>query len=344
MPQTEPLQYPHEAHPELGSTIEVAPDVRWVRLPLPFVLDHVNLWLLTDAEGSLLVDTGIGLDSVKQAWSQLIPLIGASRPIRRILVTHCHPDHLGLAKWLSDDLGAEVLVTQGELLMAYAWWNQLPGHDLESMLAFFARHGLDDDRLDQLAAGGPAYRKRVPELPASYRRILDGEKLDIGGREWQVIVGHGHSPEHASLYCENIGVLISGDMVLPRITTNISVLAATPDADPLGLYLASLQRLKALPQDVLVLPSHGRPFRGLHARIGQLEAHHRERCRELLEACSQPKSAAELLPVLFRRKLDAHQVMFAMGEAIAHLNYLEHARRVRKEESGDGKLTYVVAH
>jgi glyoxylase-like metal-dependent hydrolase (beta-lactamase superfamily II) len=148
---------------------------------------------------------------------------------------------------------------------------------------------------------------------------------------WRVIIGHGHAPEHASLYCEELRVLISGDMLLPRITTNISVFAATPDANPLNGFLTSIDRLRALPDDTLVLPSHGLPFRGLHARVAQLETHHAARCDELLEACAAPKTAAELIPVLFPREItDPHQVMFAMGEAIAHLNYLQQARRLER--------------
>lgn len=344
MPHTQSLHYPQEQHPAPGTIVPVAPGVHWLRLPLPFVLDHINLWLLDDGEGSLLVDTGIGLDSVKQVWEQLLAGPCRARPIRRIFVTHCHPDHLGLAEWLMDRLQAPLLITQGELLMAHAWWHQLPGHNVEAMLALFRRHGLDQARLDLLARGGPTYSKRVPRLPAAYQRLLHGDEIPVGGRTWRVLVGYGHSPEHASLYCEEITTLISGDMLLPRISTNISVLAATPDGDPLKLYLDSLARLKALPEDVLVLPSHGRPFRGLHARIAQLEHHHRERCAELLAACATPRSAAELLPVLFRRELDAHQVMFAMGEAIAHLNYLEHARQVRKLEGEDGKVKYAATH
>ncbi len=344
MSHTQSLHYPQEQHPAPGTIAPVASGVHWLRLPLPFVLDHINLWLLDDGEGSLLVDTGIGLDSVKQVWEQLLAGPCSERPIRRILVTHCHPDHLGLAQWLMDKLQAPLLITQGELLMARAWWHQLPGHDLEAMLAQFRRHGLDQARLDLLARGGPTYSKRVPRLPAAYQRLLHGDEIPVGGRTWRVLVGYGHSPEHASLYCEEINTLISGDMLLPRISTNISVLGATPDGDPLKLYLDSLARLRALPEDVLVLPSHGRPFRGLHARIAQLEHHHRSRCAELLAACATPRSAAELLPVLFRRELDAHQIMFAMGEAIAHLNYLEHAHQVRKLEGEDGKLKYTATH
>jgi glyoxylase-like metal-dependent hydrolase (beta-lactamase superfamily II) len=185
------------------------------------------------------------------------------------------------------------------------------------------------------------YASMVPQVPARFRRLLDGMALAIGHRRWRCLAGHGHAPEHMALFCEELGVLISGDMVLPRISTNVSVIDIEPEADPLPLYLASIDRLRALPAATLVLPSHGKPFVGLHERIDQLHAHHEERLAETLAACRrQPCSAAELLPVLFRRPLDLHQTTFAMGEAIAHV----HALAARGELAGttgpDGVLRW----
>ena len=168
-----------------------------------------------------------------------------------------------------------------------------------------------------------------------------GDKLVIGGREWEVITGYGHSPEHSSLYCAEAGVLISGDMLLPRISTNVSVFAAAPDDDPLGRFLASIRGFERLPEASLVLPSHGSPFRNIGLRVAQLIEHHDARCAELLAACAEPRSAGELLSTLFPRPLDTHQVMFAMGEAIAHLNHLEHKGEVRKVEGIDGIVRFV---
>jgi glyoxylase-like metal-dependent hydrolase (beta-lactamase superfamily II) len=182
----------------------------------------------------------------------------------------------------------------------------------------------------------------VPEIPATYQRLFDQQVLRIGEHEWRALVGHGHAPEHMSLYCAELGVLISGDMLLPRISTNVSVMASTPQGDPLGQFLASIDGFLALPADTLVLPSHGRPFRGLHARVHALHAHHAERCAALLEACEgKAHSAADLIGVLFGRELpDPHQIMFAMGEAIAHLNHLEHAGKIQCIEE-DGLARYV---
>ncbi|AYH42217.1 MBL fold metallo-hydrolase [Azoarcus sp. DN11] len=323
------LQYPFPDTPGAAEVRQVAPGVGWVRMPLPFVLNHINLWLLDDGAALTVVDTGFGIDAVRDNWSAILDR--DPRPLSRVLVTHSHPDHLGLAAWLAKRNGAPVVMTQGEFFNGHAIWNEIAGTAVDEMVAHFAAHGLDPERQGALRERGNSYRRGVPALPKSYQRIFDGDVVRIGGRDWRVIVGFGHSPEHASLYCESLGVLISGDMLLPRISTNVSVYALTPEDDLLGWFLESLNRFKDLPDDTLVLPSHGHPFRGIRARIAQLEAHHRERCSALLKEIETPRSAGELLSTLFPRELDTHQVMFAMGEAIAHLNYLAargEARRV----------------
>jgi glyoxylase-like metal-dependent hydrolase (beta-lactamase superfamily II) len=332
------LDYPIAAIPESGTALEVAPGVRWVRMPLPFALDHINLWLLDDGDSVVVVDTGYGRPEVQQAWKSILETDG--RPVSRIVVTHCHPDHLGLAAWLATRYDAPLLMTQGEFLGGHALWGQIPGYTVDDQLGHFRSHGLDAARLDALAQRGNAYRKGVAAIPRSYRRLFAGDILEIGGRRWEAIIGFGHSPEHLSLHCSNDSLLISGDMLLPRISTNVSVYAASPDDDPLGWFLASLHCIKTLPSDTLVLPSHGRPFRGIAPRVDELTEHHRERCAALLAACSHPCSAADLLPELFRRPLDTHQVMFAMGEAIAHLNHLAARDEVRRMVGGDGIVRY----
>jgi glyoxylase-like metal-dependent hydrolase (beta-lactamase superfamily II) len=337
------LHYPVEHAPEPGTSIEVAPGVRWLRMPLPFKLDHINLWLLRDGDGWTLVDAGIALDAVRGHWEQILHQDLGGAPLKRIVVTHFHPDHLGLAEWLAQRFEVPVIMTQGEYLMAWSVAEQVGACGVAAMIDFFRRHGLSAERIDALERRGNAYRRGVPSLPASYQRIIGGNTLSIDGRAWRVIVGYGHSPEHASLHCEELGVLISGDMLLPRISTNVSVPPTSPDGDPLALYLDSIRRCTALPGDTLVLPSHGRPFRGLVARVAQLEQHHRDRCDELLAACSEPCSAWELTPVLFPRELDTHQTMFAMGEAIAHLNYLEQARALKRADE-NGVIRYAKLH
>jgi glyoxylase-like metal-dependent hydrolase (beta-lactamase superfamily II) len=203
---------------------------------------------------------------------------------------------------------------------------------------FFASHGMvDPERQAKVRARGNYYASMVPSVPRQFRRLLDGQAVAIGDHVWQCHVGHGHAPEHISLHAPTLGVLISGDMVLPRISTNVSVIDLEPEADPLPLYLGSLDRMRPLPADTLVLPSHGKPFRGLHARIDQLHAHHAERLDEVLAACAAaPCSATDILPVLFKRALDLHQTTFAMGEAVAHLHALWHAGRLSRARDAAG--------
>ncbi|NMG55573.1 MBL fold metallo-hydrolase [Aromatoleum aromaticum] len=332
------LQYPFSEPPTGGQTLPVAKGVNWVRMPLPFALDHINLWLLDDGETLAAIDTGFGLDEVREYWNTILANDG--RAVGSVVVTHHHPDHLGLASWLAAKSGAPVAMTQGEFLAGHAIWHQTPGMGVPHMVEQFRRHGLDDARQAALVDRGNGYRRGVPTLPEAYHRLFDGDVVTIGGHEWRVIVGYGHAPEHASLYCAQLGVLISGDMLLPRISTNVSVYAATPNDDPLGWFLDSLNRFKDLPDDTLVLPSHGQPFRGIRTRIAQLETHHRERCDELLGAIGMPASAADVLSTLFPRELDTHQVMFAMGEAIAHLNYLVKRNEARKLTSDDGTIRF----
>lgn len=334
------LHYPHAQPPLAGEFNEVAPGVFWLRMPLPFQLDHINLWLLRDGDAWAIVDTGFPDDAGRANWERIIESLDG--PIRRVIVTHFHPDHLGLASWLMEKTGATLLMTSGEFLTAHVVWNEVGGHGARFMVEQFRQHGLDAERLAKFEKRGSGYRKAMPALPDYYQRIKAGDVLTVDGREWRIIIGHGHAPEHMSLYCAELGVLISGDMLLPRISTNISVFAATPDADALGWYLESLDELAGnIPEKTLVLPSHGLPFYGVQDRVAALHAHHADRLRALESSCEQaPQSAADLLETLFLRALDTHQTMFAMGEAIAHLNYLEQAGRLSRMTDADGVIRY----
>lgn len=333
------LDYPFDDLPAEGERLEIAPGLHWVRMALPFALDHINLWLLDDGDGVTVVDSGYANERTRDAWSRI--LADEPRPLRQVVATHFHPDHLGLASWLTARDGARVSMTQGEFLTGHAVWHQLPGHSIPDMVAQFRAHGLAAAPLAALAERGNAYRQGVTELPSRYHRLFDGDRLRIGRHDWQVIVGHGHSPEHASLYCAELGLLIAGDMLLPRISTNVSVFAATPEDDPLGWFLNSIRTFCKLPEDTLVLPSHGKPFKGIHARVAQLIEHHRERCAELLTECNVPRCAGELLGRLFPRELDTHQSMFAMGEAIAHLNHLEKQGALLRMTDKDGLIRFI---
>jgi glyoxylase-like metal-dependent hydrolase (beta-lactamase superfamily II) len=334
------LQYPWPDTPAPGTTLEVAPGVRWLSMPLPFQLDHINLWLLEDDGGSTIVDCGIGNAETRALWEKILPA-----EVKRIILTHYHPDHAGNAGWLCKRFGVEIWTTQGEYLTAHAVRSSSAGYTSDAVLSVFNRNGLDAQRSAAMAKmrGNNRYAELVPDFPHSYRRIIEGDVLRIGGREWQAIVGHGHAPEHLSLYCKELKVVIAGDMLLSTISTNVSVWSIDPEGDPLRLFLESVARYRELPEDVLVLPSHGKPFRGAHVRVAQLEKHHQDRFDQLLNSLEEPKSAGEVLQVLFRRPLDNHQTFFAMGEAIAHLHYLHYAGKARRMVGDDGIVRYARA-
>jgi glyoxylase-like metal-dependent hydrolase (beta-lactamase superfamily II) len=330
------ITYPFPDLPPPGTTIEVAPGVYWLRMPLPFALNHINLWLLKDGDGWCIVDTGYGIEATWAIWEQHFTATMAGKPVTRIVVTHYHPDHIGSAGWLASRTGAPVYITEAEILSAHAVREGVGGWGRSSGIALFKSHGLDAVRMEAQTTRGNAFKTGVPTLPEATERIMDGDVLTIGGRDWRVGTVFGHAPEHATLYCDELRVLISGDQILPRITTNVGVWGNHPNGDPLKLFLTSLDKFEHLPDDTLVLPSHDRPFKGLHARRDQLKAHHEARLGELLAACDEPRTATELLPVLFKRPLDDHQLMFAMGEIVAHLNYLHHGKKMDRSLDAHG--------
>ena len=343
------LDYPlGDALPERGSVLEVAPGLLWVRMGLPFALDHINVWLLRDEiatesgvrQGWTIVDCGIGNDETHAAWEKIFAEVLDGLPVLRVIVTHMHPDHIGSAHWLCERWNVRLWISATDYNVARVVSAIGAGVGGPLSADFMASHGLP---VEPAAAGGGVrrndYRSLVPSLPASFRRLMDGKAVAIGSgarrSDWMCHVGHGHAPEHMALHDGAHGVLISGDMVLPRISTNVSVTDIEPESDPLTLYLESIERMRTIPAGTLVLPSHGRPFRGLHTRIDQLQAHHAERFVELLEACAaSPHSAFDLVPVLFRRKLDGHQMSFAMGESIAHCHALWLAGKLERKTEG----------
>jgi len=334
------LDYPFPDLPAPGATLEVAPGARWLRMPLPFQLDHINLWLLEDEGGYTIVDTGIGNPETRSLWEKILE----GKGIKRVIVTHYHPDHAGNAAWLSEKFGVELWMTQGEYLTAHAVRAGGAGYTSDAVLEVFRRNGLDEARRAAMASRTNRYAMLVPGFPHSYRRLIDGDRVRIGGRDWRVIVGYGHAPEHMSLHCPDLNVVIAGDMLLSTISTNVSVWSVDPEGDPLRLFLESIARYRELPADVLVLPSHGKPFRGAHLRVDQLSRHHDERFQEVMDSIREkPKAAGDLLGVLFKRPLDTHQTFFAMGEAIAHLHYLYYAGRATRAVGADGIMRYATA-
>ncbi|NBT11049.1 MAG: MBL fold metallo-hydrolase [Betaproteobacteria bacterium] len=347
------LQYPlGEALPALGATMTVAPGVKWVRMGLPFALDHINLWLLRDRledaqgglrEGWAIVDCGITNDATRSAWEQVFDEHLEGLPVLRVIVTHMHPDHIGLAHWLTEkwstpEQPCRMWISGTDWNAARMASRSTIGHGGQAAADFFGSHGLTDPQaLEKVRQRSNYYGSMVPSVPDQYRRLLDGQVLTIGDHRWRCISGYGHAPEHIALYSESQQLLISGDMVLPRISTNVSVIDLEPEANPLALYLQSLDRYEALAEDALVLPSHGRPFKGLRRRIAQLREHHHERLADTMRRCAaSPASAADLLSVLFRPNLDLHQTTFAMGEAVAHLHALWQRGELVRRRGADG--------
>ncbi|MGB0670146.1 MAG: MBL fold metallo-hydrolase, partial [Rhodospirillales bacterium] len=294
-----------------------------------------------DGDGWCLVDCGINRTEVMVLWDRLFTGPLAGRPVTKLIVTHFHPDHLGLSGWLADRFGLTPHMTRAEWATGRMLVLESPDSMRGPALAFYARSGFGPDLMEKAAKRGKSYAQRIQPVPGAFHCLRHGGSISIGGREWRIIVGEGHSPEHAALYCEEAKVLISGDQILPKISPNISVWPQEPDADPLSLYLGTLDRFRGLAEDTLVLPSHNWPFRGLERRVDELAHHHDERLDETATACREaPKTALEVMKVLFKRELDDHQLFFAIGEAVAHLSHLVTSGRVTMSDDADGVRRY----
>jgi glyoxylase-like metal-dependent hydrolase (beta-lactamase superfamily II) len=337
------LHYPlGDQLPAPGETLEVSPGVFWLRMGLPFALDHINLWLLRDVRDGVVgwtaVDCGIDNPQTRQHWQAVLDQHLQGAPLWRVIVTHMHPDHLGLGHWLCERWQAQLWISFTDYQAAVLATLHRDSFGGDAAAAFFQRHGLHDEAsLAQVRGRSTYYAGMVPKIPTQFHRLQDGQTVVINGQDWRCISGFGHAPEHIALFQADAGVLISGDMVLPRISTNVSVYDAEPEADNLRLFLVSIDKFKPLPENTLTLPSHGKPFVGLHERIAQLHAHHQDRLDEVFEACTQRAcSAHDVLPVLFKRPLDLHQTTFAMGEAVAHLHCLWHAGQLRRNADAQG--------
>ena len=354
------LNYPlGEALPLPGKTLDVAPGIKWIRMTLPFALNHINLWLVRDAldgpgglqQGWTVVDCCISRDESKAQWHQIFDTELEGLPVLRVICTHMHPDHIGLASWLCDHWTTPEHICRlwisatdyGVARIACMSPTGFGGGEYSA--AFFESHGLvNADFLTQIKARTSYFTNLVPAVPRSFRRMQDGDVIAIGGQDWLCISGYGHAPEHIALYCAKLRVLIGGDMMLPRISTNVSVHENEPEANSLRQFLDSIDKFKPLDADTLTLPAHGKPFKGLHTRIDQLHDHHRERLNEVIQACqAQPCSAADIVPIMFKRALDLHQMTFAMGEAIAHLHLLWLDGQLRREADSKGIFRFSMA-
>jgi glyoxylase-like metal-dependent hydrolase (beta-lactamase superfamily II) len=318
------LTYPIDATPEPGQALEVAPGVRWLRMRLPMpALNHINVWALEDGAGWTLVDTGMDLPDTIAGWQSALSGPLGARPVVRVICTHMHPDHIGMAGWLTRQHDCRLWTTRLEYVTCRMLVADTGREAPADGVRFYRAAGWDDAALEYYRARFGGFGRAVYALPDSYRRVVDGEEVAIGGRNWRAVVGRGHSPEHLCLHCPELGVLISGDQVLPRITSNVSVFPTEPDADPLSEWLTSLASIKQrVSDDVLVLPSHNEPFRGLHARLDALIAGHEERLARLASELATPKRAVDVFALLFRRRVGVEMLSMATGESVAHLNCL----------------------
>ena len=342
------LNYPLGDHkPEYGEMFQLAAGIGWTRLPVPGLLNHINIWLLDDedeqGEGVAIVDTGLNMGETLKAWEKLFNGDLDGRRITRVIVTHFHPDHVGAAGWLCEKHGVRLWMNRTEWLMARMLTADIREQPPQEALDQMRFAGWDDERVENLRLRGWGnFAKAVSPIPISHVRLDEGAIIKIGARNWRILTGGGHTPEHACLVDEENGVIIAGDQILPRITSNVSVMTSEPLADPLGEWLDSIAKFrKILAQDILVLPAHGFPFTGAHERLDALAHGHHDRLDALEKALAEkPHRAVDTFGLLFARKIDDSVYGLATGEAMAHLRHLEHTGRATSEtKDGVGWFT-----
>jgi len=335
------LDYPYETRPETGECIAVAPGILWVRMRLPMQLNHINLWLLEDGDGWTVVDTGIRNEETTLAWEQLFAGPMQGRPVRRVIVTHMHPDHIGLAGWLVRKFGVELWITRTEFLMCRNLVADTGQEAPAEGVRFYRAAGFTEDLIENYKTRFGGFGHGVYKLPNSYRRIREGDTIEIGANRWQVVGGNGHSPEHACLWCPELNVFISGDQLLPRISSNVSVHPTEPLANPLQDWIDSCAKLRRIvPDDALVLPSHNEPFRKGPLRLTELIEHHEEGIDKLHALCAEPKRAVDVFPALFRSRITQGVYGMATGESLAHLNCLIARGRIEASADASGVVWY----
>lgn len=338
------FDYPFAAPATDGSVVEIAPGILWARMPMPMALDHINVYLLRGEDGWTLIDTGLNTDTARARWEHIAAYHLQGLPIVRLVCTHMHYDHAGLASWLCERFDIPLYMTHGEYFMMRALSEPIPDPLPASQMLFYQRAGLPQERLDRMWNAMRQDPFRAPQ-PQSFTRLRGGDLIRLGDRDWRVVIGEGHSPEHACLYCEQERILIAGDQLLPRISSNVLVTSIEPEANPLQLWLDSLSRLEGLAPDTLVLPSHERVFRGLHARTQELREHHQQQFDMLREylAEHQACTAFEAMLCLFPRLRGPVDDMLALGETIAHLSWLRYAGVLRRVLDEDGMYRFRLA-
>ena len=331
------LEYPFETRPETGQAIEIRPGIHWIRMRLPMQLNHINLWLLEDGPGWTIVDCGMRNDETTTAWEQIFAGAMRGRPITRVIVTHMHPDHIGLAGWLVRRFGVELWISRTEYLMCRNLTSDTGLEAPQEGLRFYRAAGFPEELLESYKARFGGFGHGVYKLPNAYRRIADNEAIEIGGRVWQIVSGNGHSPEHSCLWCPEENLFISGDQILPRISSNVSVHPTEPEANSLQDWLDSCTKLKGIvPDGALVLPSHNEPFRGAGLRLQELIDMHETNLEKLEALCAEPKRAVDCFQALFRSRITQGSYMMAAGESLAHLNCLRARGRMGRVSDKNG--------
>ncbi|WP_353256723.1 MBL fold metallo-hydrolase [Hyphomonas sp.] len=342
------LDYPlGEATPGLAETITVAPGIEWVRMPLPFSLKFINLWLIDDGDSWTIVDTGLPLPETKSAWRTLLDArVTAQKPLKRVIVTHMHPDHVGSAGWLCHRYGAELWMSRLEYITCRMLVADTGREAPAAGTEFYRRAGWSEKALETYKSRFGGFGRGVSLMPDAYHRLSEGDEFEMAQATWRVIIGAGHSPEHACLFCPQRNILISGDQILPRISSNVSVHPTEPDADPLEEWLASCRKLlELIPEDCLVLPAHNEPFTGAHKRLEHLISGHETALARLRARLAKgPATVLDTFVSVFGRAIEGEELSMASGEALAHLNYLKHRGEVAVSQTAGGVSLYNLAH
>ncbi len=328
--------------PKPGDVTEVRPGVFWLRMALPMAgLDHINLYFLKDGDGFTVIDTGLGWHEAKQVWNQVFEKQMNGAQVKKVICTHLHPDHAGLAGWICRKFDAPLLMSRAEYFLCRVLAADTGKPAPREGIRFYTRAGLNDEQIENYKSRFGGFGKAISPMPDGYFRLKDGDTVMIDGRDWQVIIGTGHSPEHVCLFNPELNLVLSGDQILPSISSNVGVWPTEPEANPVEDWIASCERfIKALPKDVLVLPAHGIPFVGAHARLKKLIHHHERSLSRLLAFCQTPRGVIETFPILFKRKIGDGTRLMAVGEAIGHLNCLMQRGQMRRSLNEKGQYLY----